>query len=192
VIEDGRIEDLLQLAVKATPPLMTGRVRLQTKFLLPAGEQDVVDKLQLAGTFRLERAHFTNVNVQEKVNTLSHRGRGHADGESPGVVSNLAGNFTLRNALLNFTNLTFSVPGAAVALAGTFDLKKESIDFAGHLLLDASLAETTTGMKAIVARIAQPLFSRPGGGSKIPIRISGPFAKPEFGVDVKRALTPGN
>ena len=191
-IDDGRIEDLLQLAVKATKPLMTGRIRLDTKFVLPAGEQDIVDRLQLAGTFRLERAHFTNVNVQEKVNTLSRRGKGHAEGEGPGVVSNLRGRFTLRNALLHFTDLTFSVPGAAIALAGTFDLKNESIDFGGHLLIDASLAETTTGMKALLARIAQPFFQRPGGGSKIPIRISGPFARPEFGLDVKRALTPGD
>ena len=108
------------------------------------------------------------------------------------MVSNLSGKFTLRNATLSFTDLTFSVPGAVVALAGTFDLKKEAIDFGGHLLLDASLAETTTGMKAVLARIAQPFFRRPGGGSKLPIRISGPFAKPEFGLDVKRALTPGN
>ena len=191
-IDEGRIEDILKLAVKATKPLITGGIRLTTKFVLPAGEQDVVDKLQLAGSFNLERARFTSVNVQDKVNTLSHRGKGQPAGEGPGVVSNLSGKFTLRNAALNFTDLTFSVPGAVVALAGTFDLKREAIDFSGHLLLDASLAETTTGMKSVLARIAQPLFRRPGGGSKLPIRISGPFAKPEFGLDVKRALTPGN
>jgi hypothetical protein len=191
-IADGRIEDVLKLAVKAERPLMTGGIRLDTRFVLPAGDQDVVDKLQLAGTFKLDRARFTNVNVQEKINTLSHRGKGQPNGEGPGVVSNLSGRFTLKNASLNFTDLTFSVPGAVVALAGTFDLKRETIDFSGHLLLDASLAETTTGMKAVLARIAQPLFSRKGGGSKLPIRISGPFSKPEFGLDVKRALTPGD
>jgi hypothetical protein len=66
------------------------------------------------------------------------------------------------------------------------------VDFDGHLLLDASLADTTTGVKSVLAHIAQPLFRRRGGGSKLPIHISGPLAKPEFGLDVKRALTPGN
>jgi hypothetical protein len=191
-IKEGRIEDLLKLALKSGKPLMTGGIRLTTKFVLPAGDEEVVDKLQLAGSFVLDHARFTNVNVQEKVNTLSHRGRGQAEGGGPGVVSNLSGKFTLRNASLDFTNLTFSVPGAVVALAGTFDLERESIDFTGDLLLDASLAETTSGIKAVLARIAQPLFRRKGGGSKLPIRISGPFAKPDFGLDVKRALTPGD
>jgi hypothetical protein len=191
-IKDGRIEDLLKLAVKSVKPLMTGGIRLTTKFVLPAGDEGVVDKLQLTGSFVLDHARFTNVNVQEKVNTLSHRGSGQAEGGGPGVVSNLSGKFTLRNASLDFSNLRFSVPGATVALTGSFDLKRESIDFSGDLLLDASLAETTTGMKAVLARMAQPLFRRKGGGSKLPIRISGPFAKPDFGLDVKRALTPGN
>jgi hypothetical protein len=191
-IDDGRIEDVLKLAVKSTRPLMTGRLKLDTDFLLPAGDRDVIDKLELQGGFRLEQARFTNVNVQQRINMLSRRGRGQLEDEGPGVVSNLAGRFALRNATLRFTELTFGVPGAVVQLAGNMDLKADTLDFAGHLLLDASLAETTTGMKAVLARVAQPLFRRPGGGSKLPIRVSGSFSKPEFGLDVKRALTPGN
>jgi hypothetical protein len=59
------------------------------------------------------------------------------------------------------------------------------------LLLDASLRETTSGFKAFIGTIVQPLFRRKGGGSKIPIRIGGTPARPEFGLDVKRALLPG-
>jgi hypothetical protein len=59
-------------------------------------------------------------------------------------------------------------------------------------LLDAVLAETTTGVESLFARVAQPFLRRPGGGSKLPIRISGPRAKPTFGLDVRRALTPGD
>ena len=62
---------------------------------------------------------------------------------------------------------------------------------AGEVLLDASLAEMTTGIRSVAARIAQPFFRRPGGGSKIPIRISGTRTNPAFGLDVRRALLPG-
>ena len=42
-----------------------------------------------------------------------------------------------------------------------------------------------------VLKIAQPLFRRRGGGSSLPIRISGPREDPEFRLDVRRALGPG-
>ena len=76
-------------------------------------------------------------------------------------------------------------------LAGSFDLKSEQLDFGGHLLLDASLSETVTGFKSVLVRLAQPFFRRPGGGTKLPIRVSGTPDKPAFGLDVKKALTPG-
>jgi hypothetical protein len=173
-IDDGRIEDVLKLGVKAAKPLMTGRIRLRTKLLLPAGDEDVVDKLELSGAFSLDQARFVNVNIQEQVNTLSRRGTGDPTNDGSGVVSRLSGTFTLREGTLTFANLSFGVPGAVVQIAGTYDIRRELLDFRGHLLLDAGLAETTTGWKAVAARVAQPLFRRPGGGSKLPIRSSGP------------------
>lgn len=190
-IDDGRIEDILRLAMKGAKPMMTGRMRLDTKFLLPAGDEDVVDKLELTGAFRLNEARFSNINVQQRINTLSHRGKGEVDDNSPSVVSRLSGRFMLRRGVLTFSDLSFGVPGAVVQLAGTYDLKGQTLDFRGHLLTEASLADMTTGAKAVLAHIAQPLFRRPGGGSKIPIRIAGPPEKPAFGLDVKRALGPG-
>src|SRR6185503_10020725 len=158
-------------------PLMTGRMQLTTKFLLPAGDQDVIERLELDGTFKLAQARFTDINVQERIDTLSRRGKGDVTNDGPSVVSNFSGAFVLRHGSLSFSSLQFAVPGALVQLAGRFDLKSETLDFAGHLLLDASLAETTTGVKSLMARVAQPFFRRPGGGSKLPIRISGPRAK---------------
>jgi hypothetical protein len=100
----------------------------------------------------------------------------------------MQGRFALRNARLTFSNLTFAVPGAIVQLSGTYGLHDEMIDFSGYFLSDATLADMTSGVKSLLARLAQPLFRRPGGGSKIPIRISGPRANPKFGLDVKRVL----
>ena len=191
-IDQARIEDLLKLAMKGSRPPLTGAVKVNTKFLLPAGPEDVVEKLQLAGDFALDQARFTNFNVQKRISALSQRARGDEtpeDGES--VVSRLRGRFEMKDAALRFSDLTFAMPGAEVQLAGTYHLRTEAIDFAGHLLLDASLRDTTSGFKAALATIAQPFFRRPGGGSKLPIRIGGTREKPQFGLDVKRALLPG-
>ena len=185
-IEEGRIEDLLKLAVKAGKPLMTGQVRMTTKFLLPAGDADVIDRLELDGRFSLNEARFSDVNVQEQIDTLSQRGKGETAKGGPSVVSSLSGTFRMRKSILTFADLSFAVPGAVVQIAGTYDMKRELLDFHGDLLLDATLEKTTTGWKAVVAKLAQPLFRRPGGGSKLPIKITGPREKPEFGLDVGR------
>jgi hypothetical protein len=92
----------------------------------------------------------------------------------------------MRNARLTFSALTFSVPGSTVELRGTYDMRGGTINFIGNLLTDASLADMTSGWKSLVARVAQPFFSRPGGGSRLPIKISGPREKPEFGLDMSR------
>lgn len=191
-IDQARLEDLLKLAVKSEKPPLTGAVRVNTKLVIPPGDVDVVRKMQLDGQFALDQATFTNFDVQKKINTLSKTGRGD-DGEAIGksVVSQLRGRFALRSGTLSFSTLTFAVPGAMVQLTGTYQLESEALDFSGQLLLDASLRETTSGAKAILATIAQPFFRRKGGGSSIPIRIGGTRAKPSFGLDVKRALLPG-
>jgi hypothetical protein len=191
-IDDARIEDVLRLAIKGKAMPLTGQMKLQTTFLLPAGDDDVLERLQLDGTFAIEQARFTRFNVQQRIDTLSRRGRGDTGDRGPSVVSKLGGRFVLKDGRLRLTHLTFAVPGSAVQLAGSFDLKSERLDFTGHLLLDASLSETVTGFKSILARVAQPFFRRPGGGSRLPIRVSGTPANPAFGLDVRRALTPGN
>jgi hypothetical protein len=187
-IDEGRIEDLLKLAVKAGKPLMTGRVRMTTKLMLPAGDADVIDKLELDGRFSLDEARFSNVNVQERINELSQRAKGISTADGPSVVSSLSGTFRMRTGTLTFADLSFAVPGAVVQIAGTYDMKRELLDFRGDLLLDAALEKTTTGWKAVAAKLAQPLFRRPGGGSKLPIKITGPRDKPEFGLDVGRVV----
>ena len=189
-IDGARMEDLMRLAVKAAKPPLTGSVDVRTKFLLPAGEADVIDRLQLDGAFSIARARFANVDVQTKIATLSLRGRGEEtavpDGQS--VVSNMSGKFVMKNSRLTFTGLSFAVPGAVVQLDGTYDMRGESLDFTGYLLTDASLSDMTSGIKSVIARLAQPLFRRKGGGSRLPIRISGPRSKPAFGLDVKRVF----
>ena len=191
-IDDARMEDILKLAIKSKQTPLTGHMKMQTTFLLPAGEADVPQRLQLDGAFSIAKARFTSFNVQQRIDTLSRRGRGDTGNSGPSVVSNLSGRFVMKDGRIQLRNLTFAVPGSAVQLAGSFDLKSEQLDFDGHLLLDASLSETVTGFKSVLVKLAQPFFRRPGGGTKLPIRVSGTPENPAFGLDVKRALTPGN
>ena len=190
-LDGARLEDLMQLAVKSAKPPLTGRVDLVTRMVLPAGPEDVVDRLQLDGAFQLAQARFTNIDVQRQITTLSRRGRGKETDEGAErerVVSNLRGRFTLKDGMLRFSELTFAVPGSIVQLRGAYNLRSQVMDFRGELLTDATLADMTSGVKSLLARLAQPLFRRKGGGSRLPIKISGPRAKPQFGLDVGRVF----
>jgi hypothetical protein len=102
------------------------------------------------------------------------------------------GRFVLRDGVLRLSELTFAVPGAVVRLAGTYALRGGAMNFSGDLFLEAELAEMTSGVKATIAKIFQPIFRGPHGGTKLPIRVTGTREKPEFGLDVKRALTRGD
>jgi hypothetical protein len=191
-IDGGRLEDIMRLAVNTAKPPMTGRLHLKTQFELPPGKRDVVEKLRLAGRFGIEGGRFTDAGVQEKVNELSRRARGEpaGAGETPRVASNFSGEFRLANSQLALPVVAFDVPGAVVELSGTYDLRPEQIRFEGNLFMDAKLSETMTGFKSLLLKIVDPLFRREGR-TVVPLRIGGSRSRPEFGLDVKRALRRG-
>jgi hypothetical protein len=189
-IEDGRIEDLLRLAVKGDP-LMVGRVGLQTDFDLPPGEKDVIERLLLAGKFGVGAATFTNAGVQKKLSGMSHRARGgDPEQQAENIVSDLSGTFRLKDGSLSFSDLAFGLPGATLRLHGSYGLRSETIMFDGTLRMDATISEAAGGggMKGFFLKAIDPLFRKKGAGALVPIRVRGTREKPEFGLDVGKVF----
>jgi hypothetical protein len=188
-IDRGRVEDLVRLVVRGERSLVTGRLLLRAHVLLPPGRGDVVGRLHVNGRFGLEESRFAGDGVQRKIGELSRRGRGEpAEPVDPRVVSNLQGRFTLAEGVLAFPTLAFDVPGASVQLAGQYTLHAETLDFKGQLRLDAKVSETTTGVKSLLLKVVDPLFSRKGAGTVLPIVVSGTVDEPQFGVDVRKTI----
>jgi hypothetical protein len=190
-IGDGRIEDLLTLAVKSEKPLMVGRVGLDTDFELPPGDEDVIDKLRLAGRFDVDAAKSTDAGVQQKLSGMSHRARGRdPDARAENVVSDLSGRFTLKGGSLSFADLAFGLPGALVRLHGSYGLRSEALAFDGTLRMEATISEAAGGgLKGFLLKAVDPLFRKKGAGALVPIRVRGTRAKPEFGLDVGKVFT---
>jgi len=187
VIEKGKIEDLLKMAIRTDPPIMTGLVRLKTKFDLPPGEADVANRLKLAGNFQVSGAHFTNEKIQGKVDALSMRSQGKPkpaqDNIPDNVHSEMEGTFSLSNGLISFSQLQFQVPGTRVNLTGTYSLDGNQFDFHGKARLDAKLSQMVTGWKSILLKPVDPFFSKNGAGTEVPIEIHGTKSDPHFGLD---------
>jgi hypothetical protein len=184
----ARLEDVLKLAVKASTPPMRGGLVLKTRFVLPPGDSDVVSRLRLDGRFAIAGTRFTDAGVQEKINELSRRSQGHpADQNASRVASQFNGTFKLSGGTLKIPEVTFGVPGSTVRLAGSYDLVPETMNFAGTLVMDATISQTTTGFKSKLLKVVDPIFEkRGGGGSEIPLKISGTRNNPSFGIDKGR------
>lgn len=181
-MDDGRIEDVVKLAVAGEPPVV-GKIQFTSKMDLPPGDVDVIEKLRLDGSFGVGNAEFTTPTVQEKIETLSRKSRGIDDDEitDERIVSDLKGSFVLRNAIVTFRKLSFMVPGAAVKLEGTYNLASGKIDFDGTLQMQAKLSETQKGIKSLLLKVVDPFF-RKGKTTVLPIKVTGTRKDPKFGL----------
>jgi hypothetical protein len=184
-IDDGRLEDILRLALKDEPPAMFGGLHLETHLELPPGRGKVPLRLKLNGHFRVAEARFSSNTVRLKIDELSRRGRGApADTSVSNVASRLQGAFVLGGGVLSLSHVSFAVRGADILMAGRYRLVPGTLDFAGTARLDAHVSEMVTGWKRLPLKILDPLFSRDGAGTVLPISVTGPASKPNFKVDV--------
>jgi len=187
-INQGRMEDLLRVGVKTTPPIMTGAVNLKTSFNLPPGDMNMAERLRLAGTFRVTGAHFTNRKVQAKVDNLSMRAQGKPklakDNIPDNVPSNLDGTFKLNRGLLSFSELHFEAPGTQVNLTGKYSLDGNEFDFRGKARLDAKLSHLVTGWKSLLLKPVDPFFHKHGAGTEVGVKITGTKSEPHFGLNL--------
>ena len=187
VIERGKIDDLLKLAIKTDPPIMAGTVRLKTKLTLPPGDPDVSNRIKLSGNFQVSGAHFSNDKIQGKVDAISMRSQGKPklaeDNIADNVASELKGTFNLANGTIDFSQLQFQVPGTQVNLTGIYSLDGNQFDFHGKARLDAKLSHMVRGWKSILLKPADPFFSKHGAGTEVPVKITGTKSEPHFGAD---------
>ena len=186
VIPNGRIEDLLLLAVNSEKPLLNGAIHLKAKLVIPPEKKKVIDKLRLHGDFGLTQARFTDAGVQSKLMGLSRRGQGKNKNEAMSeVLSNLRGRLVLENGAARFPRLTFAVPGAQVELAGQYGLRSEVLSFRGKLKMQATLSQVAGGgVKGFFLKAFDPFFKKPGSGMVLPIKITGTRKAPKFGLDM--------
>jgi hypothetical protein len=185
-IQKGRIEDVLRLAMDSAKPVLRGEIQMQARLVIPPEKAKVLDKMSLRGRFGLSQATFTNISVQSKIAGLSRHGQGIDNDEPSGdVVSNLRGTFAMDHAEATFSNLTFSVPGAGVELAGRYSLRSQDLDFHGHLRLQATLSEAAGGgVKSFFLKAVDPFFKKDGAGTVLPIKIVGNRKDPQFGLEL--------
>jgi hypothetical protein len=187
-IPDGEVRDFLELAVNTRPPVMSGRLKMRAKLIIPPGKQTVSRKIYIRGQFGLRQIHFSNPAVQDKVDMLSLRAQGDPKDAQPGardVRSYMAGTFVLGGGQLSFRDLNYMLPGAQVHLGGEYTLDGQRFDFTGKVRTDAKLSQmTATWWKSLLLKGVDPFFHKNGAGAEIPVKVQGTNTSPKFGLNL--------
>ncbi len=182
-VKNGRIEDLMRLAIDSAGPLVAGAVSLDADLKLPPGKGRAQHRLNATGSVRLVQARFTDAEMNAKISDLSRRGLGKKESEAvPVVPVDFNGMFKLVNGVLTLTKTEVQVPGALIQVAGTYALGSEAVDFTGEALLEASLSKAVGGFKSIFLKPFNSVFRQGGVGAVVPISITGTRPAPIFGV----------
>jgi len=187
-VPSAQLADFLELAVNTQPTALTGTISTRMHLKIPPGQESVPQKIQLNGGFTLRNIHFTNPEVQDKVDMVSLRAEGDPKDAKPGakdVNSQMNGKLVMASGELHFSDLEYVMPGAQVNLAGVYSLDGQKFDFHGKVLTDASLSQMVASRwKALLLKPVSAFFRRKGGGAEIPVRINGTKSAPKFGLDL--------
>jgi hypothetical protein len=182
---NGRIEDMIGLFVRKTPPPMSGTATLRARAEIPSGAQSFLEKLKLAGEFGIGGGEFSEA-TQDGVNKLSAGARGEKDDAAPEtVLTDLTGRVILNRGVATFADLSFGVPGAKARMQGTYSLINYKIDLRGQLKVDTKISNTTSGAKAVLLKMMDPFFKKRKRGEILPVKISGTYQHPSFGLDLE-------
>lgn len=190
---NANLGELLRFVSKSAEPPAYGRLLIDTAFDLPQGKEPVLRRLELEGSVRAERVTFTNDSVQDKIDELSRKAQGRPkDTSIDEVASRLQTKFSLRNGLLTYQGLQFTVQGADVRLNGTHSLRSKALKLAGEVRLQATVSQTMTGFKSWLLKPFDPLFKKRGAGTRLVIRVEGTQDQPKVGLEIGKTLRGAN
>lgn len=185
--QTGRIEDLLDLFIKAKVAPMTGNVSLQGHFELPPGQGTFVQRMKLEGDFGVGSGKFTNKETEADVSRLSESAqkKRKPDTENPETaLSDLKGHAVATNGVARLSNLSFTVPGAKATLDGTYNLENYKVDLHGKLITTGQPGDATTGFKSFIVKTISPFFKRRHSEKVVPFKLTGKYGNVSCALDL--------
>ncbi|MBS1806001.1 MAG: hypothetical protein JST28_21880 [Acidobacteria bacterium] len=185
-VPNGQIADFLGLAVRKNPSPMTGLLNLQAQLQIPPGRESVSQKMSMQGAFTLRQIHFTNPEIEDKVDVMSLRAQGRTGNLKPGapdVTSRMTGDFKMQHGALSFSRLDYRLPGGDVHLTGQYTMDGRQYEFKGKVRTKAEVSQMVASKwKSVLLKPLDPFFSKHGWGTEVPIKISSDKdGKPKFG-----------
>jgi len=192
-VNDGRIQDVLWLFVRAPKPPFIGTVNFRAHVILPPGDHPFLQRVRLTGDFGIAGGQFTKTSTQETIDDFSQRASGEKPedkkpedkkDEDDTAISKLSGHVELRNATANLSDFAFVVPGASATMHGTYQLETHKIDLHGILKSEAELSKMSSGFKSVLLKPFNGLFKKKHAGAVVAVHLVGTYEDPQPGVDI--------
>ena len=188
---EGRVDDLLYLFTEG-PPGMSGNVKLNGQFVWPPGPRKFLEKIRMSIDCGIDGSRFTSDNTQGSIDRISESAQGEdkkeLDHDGQTVLSQVRGNISVRDGVATLSNGKFQVPGAHARVHGTYNLLTHRVDLDGTLDTRGTLADATTGVKAVMLKVITPLFKKRGPERIVPFTIQGSYGNTTVNIDWKRRL----
>ena len=162
---------------------MSGDMSLVARAELDGGDQPFLERVKLEGKFGIDDGSF-KPETQKDVNALSAGARGDNKDDPETVLTDLKGTVDLSGGVAHFSDLDFGVPGAQARLHDTYNIVNHRINLHGEMKVDTKISKTSSGAKALLLKIMDPLFRKKKKGEIVPVHILGTYEKPQFGLDL--------
>ena len=190
-VHDGRIQDILRLFIRENRPPLSGATSFKAHVTVPPEGKPFLKEVTLQGEFDIENGHFEKPSRQQSVDELSETARGEKkakpeekkDEPEEDVTSHTHARIDVHDGVATFSELVYSVPGADARMHGTFNLLDEKVDLHGTLRMDAKFSQSTSGIKALFAKVLDPFLNKKNG-SVVPVVVDGTYSNPHFGLDL--------
>jgi hypothetical protein len=177
----GRVEDTFYPFIKSSKMPLVGNVAFQMHVVIPSGQERFLKKIEINSDFRIREARFTNSQTQSRLSKISQPHDQKQPDEN--TLADLGGNVRLLHGIAQFSKLSARDGNASAWFRGNYDLTSEHVNLHGQLTTEASLGKTTSGIKAVFAKALEPLFKKGSHQKVVPVKISGTYHNPSFGLD---------
>jgi hypothetical protein len=177
----GRVEDTFYPFIHKPRAPLTGNVVFQMHVVIPSGSEAFLQKIELTSDFHILNAEFSDPGTESRVRKVSEAPH---EKEPPATSAHLQGRVAVNNGVAHFVFLQVEDGAAKADLHGSYNLASERVDMHGRLATEASLTKTTSGIRAVFARALEPLLKKRHHQTIVPVKISGTFQHPDFGLDI--------
>jgi hypothetical protein len=181
----GRIEDTFYPFISSPKSPVAGNVQFRMHVVIPSGHEQFLEKVNLRGDFQVLDAELTNPQTELRLTRVAeapHQKRPLNTG------AQISGHVELNGGVAHLSSLLMRDGDASAQLHGTYNLQNERVNMHGELETEASLTKTTSGIKAAFAKAIEPFLRKWHHEKVVPVRISGTYRHPSFGLDMQSSM----